>query len=201
MSQVVVLEQSAPQRDALAYVLREAGLSVTATDDPAAVRDPLVLSKLRLIIVGERDLPRYRKAVSGRLPRLIPLVVLTEPGSFRGIVEGLCEGAADIVSRERPASELIEHLRAVLADHFAGQDFVSVAPAEECKGLDALDPEGLNGTNDMRLYVFGNAAGDQAVLATVLDNLGKGASGAAVQNMNLMLGLDPQAGLATRLAA
>lgn len=92
-------------------------------------------------------------------------------------------------------------LRAVLADHFAGQDFVSVASAEESKGLDALDPEGLNGTNDMRLYVFGNAADDQAVLAAVLDNLGKGASGAAVQNMNLMLGLDPQAGLATRLAA
>src|SRR3546814_11032493 len=39
------------------------------------------------------------------------------------------------------------------------------------------------------------------MLAAVLDNLGKGASGAAVQNMNLMLGLDPQAGLATRLAA
>src|SRR5690606_23009761 len=86
-------------------------------------------------------------------------------------------------------------LRSALADHYAGQDFVSVAPAKETKSLDALDPEGLNGTNDMRLYVFGNAAGDQAVLAAVLDNLGKGASGAAVQNMNLMLGLDPQAGL------
>ncbi|MGF1592409.1 MAG: N-acetyl-gamma-glutamyl-phosphate reductase [Kiloniellaceae bacterium] len=94
-----------------------------------------------------------------------------------------------------------DDLRAVLADHFAGQDFVGVAPAEESAGLEGLDPEGLNGSNDMRLHVFGNAAGDQAVLAAVLDNLGKGASGAAVQNMNLMLGLDPQAGLATRLAA
>ncbi len=92
-------------------------------------------------------------------------------------------------------------LRAVLADHYAGESFVSVAPAEEGAALEGLDPEGLNGTNAMRLYVFGNAAGDQAVLAAVLDNLGKGASGAAVQNMNLMLGLDPQAGLAERLAA
>jgi len=92
-------------------------------------------------------------------------------------------------------------LRQVLADHFAGQDFVSVAAAEESAARDDLDPEGLNGTNAMRLYVFGSAAGDQAVLAAVLDNLGKGASGAAVQNMNLMLGLDPQAGLSERLAA
>lgn len=92
-------------------------------------------------------------------------------------------------------------LRQALIDHYAGQRFVTVATADECKGLEGLDPEGLNGTNDLRLYVFGNPAGEQAVLAAVLDNLGKGASGAAVQNMNLMLGLDPQAGLATRLAA
>ena len=92
-------------------------------------------------------------------------------------------------------------LRETLAEHYAGQDFVSVATAEDCAGLEDLDPEGLNGTNAMRLYVFGNPAGDQAVLAAVLDNLGKGASGAAVQNMNLMLGLDPQTGLDQRLAA
>ncbi len=92
-------------------------------------------------------------------------------------------------------------LRGALADHYAGQGFVSVATAEESGSQEDLDPEGLNGTNEMRLYVFGNAAGDQAMLAAVLDNLGKGASGAAVQNMNLMLGLDPQAGLDARLAA
>jgi N-acetyl-gamma-glutamyl-phosphate reductase len=100
-----------------------------------------------------------------------------------------------------PGKPSPEDLRQVLAGHFAGQDFVSVATAAESAAQADLDPEGLNGSNDMRLYVFGNAAGDQAVLAAVLDNLGKGASGAAVQNMNLMLGLDPQAGLATRLAA
>ena len=94
-----------------------------------------------------------------------------------------------------------DEIRAMLAAHFAGQDFVSVATADETAARDDLDPEGLNGTNAMRLYVFGNAAGDQALLAAVLDNLGKGASGAAVQNMNLMLGLDPQAGLSERRAA
>ncbi len=100
-----------------------------------------------------------------------------------------------------PGKPAPEDLRALLAERYAGTDFVSVAGAEESAGREDLDPEGLNGTNNMRLYVFGNAAGDQAVLAAVLDNLGKGASGAAVQNMNLMLGLDPQAGLADRLAA
>ncbi|MPZ08725.1 MAG: N-acetyl-gamma-glutamyl-phosphate reductase [Kiloniellaceae bacterium] len=100
-----------------------------------------------------------------------------------------------------PGRPTPEELRKALAERFAGQDFVSVASATESASQEDLDPEGLNGSNDMRLHVFGNAAGDQAVLAAVLDNLGKGASGAAVQNMNLMLGLDPQAGLATRLAA
>jgi N-acetyl-gamma-glutamyl-phosphate reductase len=53
----------------------------------------------------------------------------------------------------------------------------------------------LNGTNRLRLFVFGSAAGDQARLVALLDNLGKGASGAAVQNLNLMLGLEEGAGL------
>ena len=53
-----------------------------------------------------------------------------------------------------------------------------------------LDPEGLNGTTRLRLFVFGRATGEQARLVALLDNLGKGASGAAVQNLNLMLGLD-----------
>lgn len=100
-----------------------------------------------------------------------------------------------------PGQPSPEDLRALLAEHYAGAPFVEVASAEDCAARADLDPEGLNGTNCMRLYVFANAAGDQAVLAAVLDNLGKGASGAAVQNMNLMLGLDPQAGLAERLAA
>jgi len=59
----------------------------------------------------------------------------------------------------------------------------------------ALDPEALNGTNRMRLFVFPNAEGTQARLIALLDNLGKGASGAAVQNLNLMLGLPEVAGL------
>ena len=58
-----------------------------------------------------------------------------------------------------------------------------------------LDPEALRNTNQMKLYVFGNVERQQVRLVAVLDNLGKGASGAAVQNLNLMLGLAETEGL------
>jgi N-acetyl-gamma-glutamyl-phosphate reductase len=97
-------------------------------------------------------------------------------------------------------------LHVALEAYYAGERFVEVASASECAELaqaragaggyvQALDPQALNGTNRMRLFVFGNAAGDQARLVALLDNLGKGASGAAVQNLNLMLGLPEDAGL------
>ena len=81
----------------------------------------------------------------------------------------------------RPTAAEIE---AALARHYAGSAFVEVLPAEGLAGR--IEPEALNGTNRMQLVVF--ASGRQAVLVARLDNLGKGASGAAVQNMELMLG-------------
>ncbi|WP_321336143.1 N-acetyl-gamma-glutamyl-phosphate reductase [Breoghania sp.] len=74
--------------------------------------------------------------------------------------------------------------------------FVEVADYAEVDKLPELDPRTFNGTNGMRLHVFGNNARRQAVLVAVYDNLGKGASGAAVQNMNLLLGCDERASLA-----
>ncbi len=74
----------------------------------------------------------------------------------------------------------------MLAEHYADAVFVRVAGLDEADRLERLDPEGLVGTNDMRLYVFGND--EQVNLVAQLDNLGKGASGAAVQNLDLMLG-------------
>jgi N-acetyl-gamma-glutamyl-phosphate reductase len=86
-------------------------------------------------------------------------------------------------------------VRAALAEAYAGEQFVEIASSDEAAAMKTLDPEGLNGTNNLRLHVFGNAGEGQARLVALLDNLGKGASGAAVQNMNLMLGLDEAAGL------
>ena len=88
-------------------------------------------------------------------------------------------------------------LHAAIADHFAAipDSFVSVAPYEALARTPELDPQIYNNTNTMKLHVFANDARAQAVLVAVYDNLGKGASGAAVQNLNLMLGVDPRTGL------
>lgn len=99
-----------------------------------------------------------------------------------------------------PAAPRLRDLHAALARAYAGEAFVEVASLEEAASLKTLDPEGLNGTNRMRLYVFGSDEAGQARLVALLDNLGKGASGAAVQNLNLMLGLPEASGLAERLA-
>lgn len=94
-----------------------------------------------------------------------------------------------------PETPSIDRLHGCLVEAYDGCRFVEVAGLEETEALAGLDPEGLNGTNRMRLHVFGDRGGSQARLVALLDNLGKGASGAAVQNLNLMLGLDEATGL------
>lgn len=78
-------------------------------------------------------------------------------------------------------------LHACLARHYAGAAHVQVLPLHESSALKHLDPQVLNGTNDMHLSVFPNSEHGHVLLSAVFDNLGKGASGAAVQNLNLML--------------
>ena len=94
-----------------------------------------------------------------------------------------------------PETPSIERLHGALVEAYDGQRFVEVADLEETEAMTGLEPEGLNGTNRLRLHVFGDRAGEQARLVALLDNLGKGASGAAVQNLNIMLGLDEGQGL------
>ena len=88
-------------------------------------------------------------------------------------------------------------VHAAIAGHFAGikDSFVTVAPYEELAKTPELDPQIYNNTNQMKLHVFANDARAQVLLVAVYDNLGKGASGAAVQNLNLMLGVDPRTSL------
>jgi N-acetyl-gamma-glutamyl-phosphate reductase len=78
-------------------------------------------------------------------------------------------------------------LHACLARHYAEAAHVYVLPLHESRDLKQLDPQVLNGTDDMRLSVFPNAEHGHVLLSAVFDNLGKGAAGAAVQNLNLML--------------
>jgi N-acetyl-gamma-glutamyl-phosphate reductase len=87
----------------------------------------------------------------------------------------------------RPASA---DLHATLAAHYAGSTHVTVAPLA---GATRLEPEALDATDRLELHVFADDAHRQAVLVARLDNLGKGASGAAVQNLRLMLGIEETA--------
>jgi N-acetyl-gamma-glutamyl-phosphate reductase len=85
-----------------------------------------------------------------------------------------------------PGQPTAADLHAVYAAHYAGSEWVSAEPATDNGKLDAL---ALNDTNRLEIRVFGNPEAQHAVAIARLDNLGKGASGAAVQNLKLMLGL------------
>lgn len=89
-------------------------------------------------------------------------------------------------------------LHAAISDYFAATSggFVEIAPLADLERGVELDPQSLNDTNMLRVHVFANDARAQAVVIAVYDNLGKGASGAAVQNLNLMLGVDQTTSLA-----
>jgi len=96
--------------------------------------------------------------------------------------------------RARPADPAA--LTAALAERYADEPCVHVHPAGDTNALvdgGFLDPEACNGTNRVDLMAFGH--GDQQLLVARLDNLGKGAGGAAVQNLNLMLGAPEHAGI------
>ena len=83
-------------------------------------------------------------------------------------------------------------LEAVLVKRYAGSDVVRVVSAE---ANGKLEPEALNGTNGLEIRIYGNEKRGHAVLVARYDNLGKGASGAAVQNLGLMLGIPVSADL------
>jgi N-acetyl-gamma-glutamyl-phosphate reductase len=115
-------------------------------------------------------------ALLSRRPLFVPSV-----GNFR---QGMLVSVPlhlDMLPR-RPSAE---DLAAALASHYAGSQHVRVTepPADG-----RLEPQALNGTDDMELFVYPNARRGHAVLVARLDNLGKGASGAAMQNLALMLG-------------
>lgn len=115
----------------------------------------------------------------GRLrnrPLFVPSV-----GNFRqGMLVSLPLALDDL-----PGKPEAGDLEAALAAHYASQKHVRVVAPEGGK----LEPQALNSTNDLEIRVFGNQASRQALIVARLDNLGKGASGAAVQNLQLMLGL------------
>lgn len=105
-------------------------------------------------------------------------------GSFR---QGIAL-TIPLLLNQLPTGTTGEDLRTCLARHFQGAAHVEVMGLAQAQAAEHLDPQALNGTNQLRLGVFSNARHGQVLLTAVFDNLGKGASGAAVQNLDLMLG-------------
>lgn len=132
------------------------------------------------------------------LPEMTAHSRLESAPVFMPIVGNFLKGLA--VSVPLQLSELrrgttAEHLQAALEARYAGEAFVKVMPLRDAATLAEgyFDVQACNDTNRAELFVF--ASDTQAILMCRLDNLGKGASGAAVQCMNVHLGLDETAGL------
>ena len=124
-----------------------------------------------------------------RRPTFIPAV-----GNYRqGMLVQIPVDNTALASRAGAAE-----LHAALAERYAGEAFVKVMPFGEIDPETApyMTPHRMEGSNVVELHVFGSETHGQTLLVARLDNLGKGASGAAVQNMNVMLGLPEETAVA-----
>jgi len=95
--------------------------------------------------------------------------------------------------RALPGTAGLDKISGAWQSAYAGESFVRVPSINEAREPTSIEPEACNGTNRLELFVFGTD--EQARLIARLDNLGKGASGAAVQNLNLVLSVDEATGL------
>jgi N-acetyl-gamma-glutamyl-phosphate reductase len=139
------------------------------------------------LTLGHKHLPEMRHyAGLAEAPLFTPSVA----AFFNGMIVEV-----PLTLKALPGAPSVADLRGALVRAYAGEPFVEVVGERELAGLVGLDPTVLNGTNRMALHVFGSDDGQQARLVAVLDNLGKGAAGAAMQNLNLMLGVAEAFGL------
>lgn len=127
------------------------------------------------------------------LPEIVQHVGLTRKPVFIPSVGNYEQGMIVQIPLHLTAGQTAAQFKEALASHYAGARFVKVVDPTSFGSR--ANPERLNGTNLMELSVHASPEGDRLVLLATLDNLGKGASGAAVQNLNLMLGMDEGAGL------
>jgi N-acetyl-gamma-glutamyl-phosphate reductase len=134
------------------------------------------------LTLSHKHLPELKRyAGLSRDPLMVPVV-----GDF-------AQGMVTMVPLQLGALPTVptgRQVHAAIADHYASlsKSVIEVAPFETLERVPDLQPEALNDTDGMKLYVFANDDRAQAVLIAVYDNLGKGASGAAVQNLGLMIG-------------
>ena len=129
------------------------------------------------------------------IPEMVQVCGLTRKPVFMPVICDFPQGMVvtvplyfDMLNRR----QTLDTLRNMYRDFYAGERFVTVRP-DDAPACGFIGSNNLAGTNDLQIFVCGNE--EQVMLAARLDNLGKGASGAAVQNMNIMLGFEESAGL------
>lgn len=131
------------------------------------------------------------------LPEMQKITGLAYKPMFNPIVDNYYSGmvvSVPIQSRLLQKKYTPEDVREVLYENYRNSNFIEVKPAgSECVSDGFLASNGLSGTNKMEIYVFGD--NEQMLLCSRLDNLGKGASGAAVQCLNIMMEIDETTGL------
>lgn len=123
---------------------------------------------------------------------------LTYEPSFTPMVSNYYKGlsvAIPLFTRLLSKKYTVKDIHEILSEYYSVEAFINVLPLDVEISLEDghFDVEGNNNTNRIDILVSGND--DEILLTSRLDNLGKGASGAAIQNMNLMLGLDESIGL------
>ena len=148
----------------------------------------------------EYDSPRhYSLGLSHKhIPEMMQVCGLSRKPIFCPIVCDFPQGMLVTVPLHfdlLPGSTSLASLQAAYADFYAGQKNIHVMPVmgEGVLKGGCLGSNNVVGTNDLNIYVCGNES--QAIVAAQFDNLGKGASGAAVQNLNIMMGVDENYGL------
>lgn len=132
------------------------------------------------------------------LPEMQHFSGLAFPPNFNPIVGDFYKGMAVCIpleSRLLGKKQTATEVRDFLAEYYEGERFITVLPFGDAANDEGgfFNPLLTNNTNRNDIFVFGNA--DRMLLVSRLDNLGKGASGAAVQNMNILLGVDEGMGL------
>ena len=145
------------------------------------------------------DAPRpYGLALHHKhLPEMAAITGLTTPPTFVPVVADYYAGMETMIPLDLPALGLTaQQVADALAEYYAGQKMISVHPLNEGTDGGFLAANKLAGLDRLEIFCLANPDGTQMELISLFDNLGKGSSGAAVQCMNLMLGLDETAGLA-----
>jgi N-acetyl-gamma-glutamyl-phosphate reductase len=142
--------------------------------------------------------PKNLNLAHKHLPEMQKYGLLDLPPLFTPIVGNFYQGMLVFVPLylqylSKEASALT--IRQCLQSWYAGERFISVIPKEQTEriGDGFLSPTALNGTNNLEIFIF--ARNDHLLLVSRFDNLGKGASGAAVQNLNLLINAPEDRGL------